>query len=203
MRKNLYTLEQIDFLATHIEGTNFNTLTEMFNAHFGVNKTKDALKRACYDRKMYNRVKPNGVKPNEDVTIKHRSKTTFSVGHRPKNAFPAGNTPSNKHPVGYERVDVYGFVVVKVAEPNIWRMKHHAAWEEKNGPLPKGARVIFADGNKRNFNPENLIQITLSQFCFLKEHKLISNDAERNRTAVLLSKVATRAIQLKKQSKKT
>ncbi len=195
MRKDLYTSEQIDFLATHIKGTNFSTLTEMFNAHFGVNKTKDALKRACYDRKMYNRVKYKGGG--------HRSKTTFSVGHRPQNAFPAGNTPSNKHPVGYERIDVYGFVVVKVAEPNIWRMKHHAVWEKKNGPLPKGARVIFADGNKRNFNPENLIQITLSQFCFLKEHKLLSNDAERNRTAVLLSKVATRAIQLKKQSKKT
>jgi len=52
------------------------------------------------------------------------------------------------------------YIWVKVAEPNVWRMKHHLIWEAAFGPIPKGYLVIFADRDKSNFKLDNLIMIS-------------------------------------------
>lgn len=77
-----------------------------------------------------------------------------------------GGGKPNK-PVGSTRMGKDGFVMVKVREwPDVpqtkdnWRFKHHVVWEEANGrPLPDGYTVFFADGNKRNFDPDNLVAL--------------------------------------------
>lgn len=68
-------------------------------------------------------------------------------------------------PVGTER-ECKGYVLVKVAEEatvpqskDNWRLKHVWIWEQANGPLPKGWMVLFADGNRRNFDPDNLVAV--------------------------------------------
>ena len=68
-------------------------------------------------------------------------------------------------PVGTERVSK-GYVVVKVAErPTVpgskdnWPFKHVWLWEQEHGPLPDGWQVVFADKDRRNFAPENLVAI--------------------------------------------
>ena len=63
-----------------------------------------------------------------------------------------GNKPRNSKPVGSERVDKDGYLVVKVAEGRRnWKPKHHIGLD-----VPKSHKVIFIDGNKRNFAPNNL-----------------------------------------------
>ena len=59
-----------------------------------------------------------------------------------------------------------GYVVVKVAErPTVpgskdnWPFKHVWLWEQEHGPLPDGWQVVFADKDRRNFAPENLVAI--------------------------------------------
>lgn len=77
-----------------------------------------------------------------------------------------GGGKPNK-PVGSERMGKDGFVMVKVREwPTVpqtkdnWRFKHHIVWEEANGrPVPDGYTVFFADGDKRNFDPDNLVAL--------------------------------------------
>lgn len=65
-------------------------------------------------------------------------------------------------PIGTERVDrTCDTVLVKVSMNGThnqqWRRKHHLAWEEANGrPVPTGWRVVFKDGDKRNFDSANL-----------------------------------------------
>lgn len=41
---------------------------------------------------------------------------------------------------------------------------HQVIWEEQHGPMPKGARIFFRDGNKRNFAIENLACENRSEF---------------------------------------
>ncbi len=48
------------------------------------------------------------------------------------------------------------FIQVKVAEPNVWRYKHHITWENANGPIPEGFLVDFVDGDSENCDIENL-----------------------------------------------
>lgn len=77
-----------------------------------------------------------------------------------------GGGKPNK-PVGSERMGKDGYVMVKVREwPTVpqtkdnWVFKHHLVWEQANGrPLPDGYTVFFADGDKRNFDPDNLVAL--------------------------------------------
>ena len=70
-----------------------------------------------------------------------------------KTMFKSGNRPHNTLQVGTETQDKDGYVMVKVAEPNVWQYKHHIAYSE---PVPTGHKVIFLDGNKYNFERDNL-----------------------------------------------
>ena len=70
-----------------------------------------------------------------------------------KTMFKSGNRPHNTLQVGAETQDKDGYVMVKVAEPNVWQYKHHVAYGE---PVPTGHKVIFLDGNKYNFERYNL-----------------------------------------------
>ncbi|GFE87717.1 HNH endonuclease [Steroidobacter agaridevorans] len=70
----------------------------------------------------------------------------------------------NALPIGTERVHDTrsNIVLIKVAtvgkfHGEQWRPKQAVVWEQANSrKLPKNARVIFKDGNKRNFDPSNL-----------------------------------------------
>jgi len=68
-------------------------------------------------------------------------------------------------PVGTERVSK-GYVLVKVAEDatvpqskDNWMPKQQHVWEQANGPLPEGHMVLFADGDRGNFDPDNLVAV--------------------------------------------
>ena len=89
----------------------------------------------------------NKGKKLSDATKAKLAKTMFKSGDRPHNALP----------VGAESEDKDGYLIVKIAEPNVWRYKHHIAYGE---PVPKGHKVIFIDGNKRNFDKANLMLIS-------------------------------------------
>ena len=74
--------------------------------------------------------------------------------------FKKGRPSLNRKPVGSERVNIYGYIEVKVAEPNRWMLKHRLAWEQANGPIPPGHNVQFRNGNKLDCRLDNLYLIT-------------------------------------------
>ena len=74
--------------------------------------------------------------------------------------FKKGNKPANHKPVGSERVNIYGYVEVKVAEPNKWRQKHRILWEQTNGPIPPGYILRFRNGNRQDITLGNLYLIS-------------------------------------------
>lgn len=70
-------------------------------------------------------------------------------------------------PVGSEYVSKGGYAMVKVAMwPTVpgskdnWRLKHKWVWERENGrEVPEGWVVVFADGDRGNFDPRNLAAV--------------------------------------------
>lgn len=101
-----------------------------------------------------------GIRLNRAQVSRFRS--VYGVRRRTSH----GGGKPNK-PVGSERMGKDGYVMVKVKEwPDVpqskdnWRFKHHVVWEQANGrPLPDGWTVMFADHDKRNFDPENLVAV--------------------------------------------
>lgn len=79
--------------------------------------------------------------------------------------FRKGHAPVNHRTVGSERVNVEGYVEVKVAEPNKWRLKHRVVWEAAYGEIPGGYNIQFRNGNRQDLRLENLYMISRAEQC--------------------------------------
>jgi len=71
-------------------------------------------------------------------------------------------------PVGTVRMDGDGVWLRKVADiPGdrraSWRPVHVLQWEAINGPVPDGCLIVFADRDRNNFSPANLICLTRAE----------------------------------------
>ena len=77
--------------------------------------------------------------------------------------FKKGHTPVNHREVGSERINVDGYIEIKVAEPNRWRLKHRVIWEQVNGAIPKGFNVQFKNHNRQDCRIENLYLISQAE----------------------------------------
>lgn len=79
--------------------------------------------------------------------------------------FKPGNRPQTWRPIGSERIDADGLSWVKVSDTGRrardWKSEHVAVWEWFHArKLPRGQLVIFADRDRNNFAPDNLLAVT-------------------------------------------
>lgn len=122
--------------------------------------------------------------------IPHNKGKTFRPPGIEKGFFKKGNIPPRYKPVGTERTDKRdGTIRVKTGEPNIWRYKHHLAWEARNGPLPAGHIVIFGDGDTANLNPNNLVAVTRGELVQLNKRGLIGGNGVLTRVGKAIVQV--------------
>lgn len=82
------------------------------------------------------------------------------IANSVKGRFKKGRPSQNIRPVGSERVNIDGYIEIKIAEPSKWRQKQRVVWEAEHGPVPDGYMVSFIDGNKQNCALSNLRLIT-------------------------------------------
>jgi hypothetical protein len=194
-----YNEEHIAFIAANIPNRPFKELTEKFNKKFGLTLTVSAMISTA-DRYGYHNGRDTTIKPDGSILgLGYR----FPKGHVPANKgkkgisypgmettqFKKGNRPHNYMPVGSERVNGDDYVDVKIADPNKWRGKHILVWETANGPVPKGYVVIFGDGDKRNFKPDNLILVSRKQLVRLNKHHLIQNNTELTKMGIIIADI--------------
>ena len=160
-----YSDEEIDFLRRYARGISYESLTNSFNAHFGTGLTVGQIGGTL-----------------ERYGIKNGVKTAFQKGGRAWNKgmkglvhlggatkFTKGHTPHNHRPVGSERKNKDGYTEVKIAEPNVWQLKHVYLWTQKNGSPPKGHVVVFADGNRENYDTDNLLLLSRAQLAVMNK----------------------------------
>lgn len=109
------------------------------------------------------------------------------------NWFMKGRPSLNTKPVGTETVMRYKdgriFVTVKIGMPNKWEFKHRLVYKEHYGEIPDGYMINFADGNRLNFEPDNLILVSKGENIMLNKYKLRFNDKDLTKTGLTLSKL--------------
>ena len=115
--------------------------------------------------------------------------------------FKRGNLPHNalRNPIGTEHVDSKdGYVWVKIAEHKTdsrsahdnWRQKHHLVWERANGrPVPPHTMIVFADRDKRNFDPANIVAVPRDLWGVISRQHLAYHDAESLRTCMSVARL--------------
>lgn len=110
--------------------------------------------------------------------------------------FKKGNIPANARAIGSERIDKNGYVLIKIQDGHgnkNWIRKHRYLYEQAYGEIPKGHKVIFADGNIGNFELNNLILISDAEELIMNKRKLFSESPEHTKTGVLIAKVLNKA----------
>lgn len=85
-----------------------------------------------------------------------------SINRTKATRFKKGDKPANWRPVGSTRVNVGGYVEIKVKEPRTWKLQHRVMWEEFNGKIPQAHAVVFKNNNSLDVRLENLELITLA-----------------------------------------
>ena len=193
-----YTDEMKQFILDNYKGRYNQELADLFNQKFNTNITSRTIKSYKANNKL-----------NSGLTGKFRKgQTPHNKGKKmPKEVyekvkhtmFAKGNVPPNHRPVGSERISKDGYIEVKVAEPNKWRLKQRVVYEETKGKIPEGCPIIFLDGNKRNFDIDNLRCITRSELLYLNCNGL-NNSNEITETGILMARL-DRAKNKKKQDK--
>lgn len=197
-----YTKEQKQFLIDNNYMTPAKELANMFNQKFKTNLTSENIKNFRRNNKLNSgltgrfekgSVPMNKGKKWDDYMSKEAQERSS------KTTFKKGIIPHNHKPVGYERINVDGYVEIKVKEPNVFKLKHRAVYEQLNGPIPNGCNVIFADGNRMNLDPNNLILVTKKEMLIMAQKRLFKHNQSLTRSGHMLAKVIDKQNKLRKR----
>lgn len=187
--RHFYSDEEYQFLRDNVKGISLKELTEKFNKKFGTNVTKLAIQnqknklhiQSGYSASWYNkgRVPYNkGLKMTKEQYEK--AKPTM---------FKKGNIPVFTHNVGDEIIDKNGYIQIKITQPNVWKPKARYIYEQHYGELDNSKQVIFADGNNRNFEIDNLIAVTKAEMLIMNQRGLYKRNKELTKVGANIAKL--------------
>ena len=175
-----WTEEEIGFIKECVQSHTWKETAEIFSRKFGCSAGEEAVKgaggRYGISTGRTGRFKTGHIPANKGK--KHPStgrtaETQFKKGRRPHTWKPAGTESIRRH-----RKRGQEYVYTKVAEPNVWRMKHILEWERHNGPVPPGKIIIFADGNTLNTDISNLVMVSRQQHAVMNHCGIRGYDRE-------------------------
>lgn len=86
----------------------------------------------------------------------NKGKSMPTVGRMAETQFKKGNRPATAGNVGDVAEIKGGYLKIKIAEPNKWKLLNRHNWEKAHGPVPKGFALKYKDGDRRNCQIENL-----------------------------------------------
>lgn len=186
-RHNLImTDEMAEYLMTVIPGRKSSEATELLNAKYGTSYTNAQIRGWKKNHKT-----PSGYstrfRPGEKswITGKRFPGRTndgcFLPGHRSANAVPIGTD---------RKSDGYTWVKIQDGHKNRnWKLKQRLVWEENHGPIPDGYNVIFIDGNRDNFDIENLELVSQQELYYAGVRRGLTDDQELNRSIIAAARL--------------
>lgn len=193
-RFELVTQAQADWIRKEYENRSRKELTNQFNARFGTTLTAQQITSF---------VKNHKIKSGRDGRYKPGQKS-WNAGTKglvmPNSGnFQKGVAPINHRPVGSERVNIDGYLEVKISEPNKWAHKHRVVYAAIFGPIPEGQMVRFRDGNPLNCHPDNLFLVDRREHALLnKRYHLNQQPTDHRETLVTLARLEVKAARLSK-----
>ena len=165
--------EELEYLREICYGKGYKEIAEMITEKFGME---------CSEVRVRNRMNREHLKTGIE--------TKFQKGH----------ISPLRRKIGDERMNRDGYWEVKVDNPSVWKLKHKLIYEQHYGPLPEGGIILFADGNKSNFDIDNLILTTQREMMAMNKHQFCSNDPELTKTGMAIVRLKL-AIQDKERGK--
>lgn len=199
-----WTEEQHQFVLKNVKGISNLELAKMINIQFGLNLSVNQVKAFKANQKISSgldgRFKKGSIPVNKGLTWdEYLTKEQQELSR--KTTFKKGNVPASYLPVGTEIERLDGYVYVKIADPKKWKQKHRVIYEKANGPVPANHKLIFADGNKRNFALSNLVLVSDHDLLTMNREKLFyNNNPELTKLGVLISKLINKTYEMENKN---
>ena len=183
-----WTDEEKEYLALIVKGSTYKEITKKMNDKFEYNFSEEQVKGMMYRNKL---TTGTGGYFKKGSTPWNKGLKGYMGAN--KTSFKKGTIPPNQVPIGTESINKGGYIKVKVGEPNKWKLKQRYIYEQHYGEIPDGHSIIFADGNKMNFDIDNLIAVSKSEVLILNNNNLRFEDKELTKVGVNIAKVIDKA----------
>lgn len=194
---NRYTAEQQDFLREHCREMSRQELADSFNAKFGSTKSAGAIKSYCNLRGWYcgsdGRFQ-NGYRSWQTGLSKEEFRSHYSEDSYRKMVCTMREA-NKKLRVGDETMR-HGIPMIVTSDDYTLRFekrltfKRRYVWEQANGPIPNGHRIIHLDGNPLNCELENLYCIPDKMVPILNKNHWLTSSREHTLAAIKLCELA-------------
>lgn len=179
-----YKTEESEFLKRFVFGHSYKEIQAEFLKKFDREITIEQVR--AYIKNNHLTTGRSGHFPKGNVPHNKGKKGSCANGCD-KTWFRKGNVPKNHREIGSERINRDGYIEIKVAEPNKWKLKHRFVWESANGKIPSNCIIIFKDNDRLNTDIENLMMITKAENAVMNKSGLSKYKSEFKETAVLVS----------------
>ncbi len=121
MKQHRYTAEQIDFIRKIAPGKSIDEIVVLFNQKFDTAVTFKSIKGIMYRNKIKTGMQGYKTRFTKGQTAWNKGTKGLQLGGE-KGWFKKGVTPPTTLSTGTERVNENDFVIVKIAQPNEWRL---------------------------------------------------------------------------------
>lgn len=209
-----YTDKIIEFIKNNYQNKDNIELASILNKKFDLNTTGDKISmlkaniKRRYGVDLRTGINNGCFKKGQVPSNKGKSWDEYLTKEQQEKSkktwYKKGNISSNNVPIGTERINRDGYVEIKIRDGSLnknWELKHRLVFIQNYGEIPKGYNVIFLDGNKLNFNKDNLSLISDSELLLMNRKKLFVQNAEITRTAVTLVKCIDKTFKIKNARK--
>ena len=190
-----YTSEEREFLRGYIPGHHHAETAIAFTERFRP-ITRQQVESFGANNKVL-----TGFRASEGMPPWNAGKSFQAGGRCAETQFKPGQMPPNWRPVGSVRTDRDGYSMVKVAEPKKWVLKQRLIYEQEHGPIGKSEIVIFLDGNRQNFDLENLACISRRLHSRINQLGLQYHDRESFETACAVAELRLKMGEMKRRRK--
>jgi hypothetical protein len=185
--------EMVEFMKEFIPGHSWTEIREAFEDKFGIVLTKYQIKNCRVKFGVRSGTQGGRFPKGHEPFNKGKKMTPEQYAKASATMFKPGNMPANHKPVGSERVNVDGYVDIKVAEPNKWRLKQRQIWEDHyKEKLTRNDVIIFLDGDKLNLDINNLMKLTRAELVRYNQDHLYCEEREISKAAANIAKIKSR-----------
>lgn len=204
--RHKYTEEERQFIKDYFcSGHTYLETVNAYNERFDDVMTVSRMKGYTNNHKLVN---GRTGRFNNGHVPHNKGKPMKVVGRMAETQFKQGHVPHNTKPIGFERVAKDGYIEVKVREKpengrKNFEFKHRLIWEQAHGEIPKGHLVIFLDGDKRNFDLNNLALISQAENLEMYRKGLRTSNNELTETGVLIARSIITSRKRRKQNGRT
>ncbi len=203
-----YTEEQANFLKEYTPGHHYKEILEEYNRVFPESPiTLTKLRSYLKNYKIKTGFTGRFEKGNTPYT-RGKKQVEFmdseQIERSKKGRFKTGNIPRNHKPVGTISMrSSEGRTFIKIAEPNNWILYARYVWEQHNGAIPPGYKILHINGISTDDRIENLKLISKAELNALNKLRLsVKGNSDINEACLNLAKLKLKISKVKKGGSK-